>query len=114
MHSILDHYLLTRLGGKVALGKSDGFLARIAVLGDEVTGVAGEHEVINRSFGAAAKFDHFRDATKMVRHRVTRCFEGLNGAVDRGLEVLPAGVSKRFHDVPGKPELDVLVWGALA
>lgn len=61
-----------------------------------------------------AYLDHFRDATKMILRRVTRCFAGLNGAVDRGLEVLPAGVSKRFHDVPGKPELDVFVRGALA
>lgn len=74
-------------------------------------GVAVEHKIIA---GPIADFDHFRDATKMVICRVTRCFAGLDGAVDRGLEVLPAGVSKRFHDVPGKPELDVLVRGALA
>ena len=67
------HFIIavdTGLNGKIALGKGDWFFARIAVLGDKVTSVAGEHEIINFAFAAFAEFDHFRDATKMISRAI--------------------------------------------
>lgn len=57
---------------KVALGKGNGLLAWVTVLGNEVAGVAGEHEVVNGTLGSLARLDHFRDATKMIGSVVTR------------------------------------------
>lgn len=89
-HAVFDQLLLAGLDGEVALCEGDGFLAWVAVLGDQVAGVAGEHEVVDGALGTATKFDHFRDATKMVADRVTRGFTGLNGAIDCILNVFPA------------------------
>jgi hypothetical protein len=41
-HAVFDQLLLARLDGEVALREGDRFLARIAVLRDEVAGVAGQ------------------------------------------------------------------------
>lgn len=91
LHPLFDQLLLPRLQGKVALGKGDGLLPRVTVLGDEVAGVAGEHKVFDLALSALAVGDQFRDATKMVFRVVTSCFAGLYGALNGGLEVLPAG-----------------------
>lgn len=113
-HAILDQFLLAGLDGKVALGEGDGFLARIAVLGNQVAGVAGEHEIVDETLGAATKFDHFRDATKMVADRVASGFTGLDGTIDGGLEIFPTGVPEGLHEIAGKLELDAFIWGSLA
>jgi len=39
-----------------------------AILGGEVTGVAGDHDVVDLSAGAGANLDHFPDVGKMVGH----------------------------------------------
>jgi hypothetical protein len=45
-------------------------------LGDEVAGVAGEHEIVDFTLGAGADFDHFVDVNKMVCRPVSRDFAG--------------------------------------
>ncbi len=57
------------------------------VLNDEVTGVAAAHEVFNRSFGATAKFDHFRDATKMILRQTTNRWRLFHQAQQREVTV---------------------------
>lgn len=73
-HAVFDQFLLAGLDGEVALGKGNCFLARVAVLGDQVAGVAGEHEIFDGAFGAAADLDDFRDVTKMILRVVARRF----------------------------------------
>ena len=45
----------------------------------------------------------------MVFRIVTRCFTRLDGALDGGHEVFPAGVAERLLKIPGKPEFDAAV-----
>ena len=45
-------------------GLLNGLLARITVLGNEVAGVTGQHEIVHRTLPPLAHLDHFRDATK--------------------------------------------------
>ena len=47
LHPLFDQFLLAGLNGEVALGKGDRLLSRVAVLGDQVAGVAGEHEIFD-------------------------------------------------------------------
>jgi hypothetical protein len=51
--------------------KAMACLRGVAVLGNPVAGAACEHEVVHRALSALADFDHFRDATKMIRLFVT-------------------------------------------
>lgn len=105
----------TSLGGKHRhWHDNDCVLARIAVLGDEVAGVAGEYEVFDAALGTATQSDHFRDATKMVSCVVTACSARLYGTFDGGLEIFPARVAQRLHEVADKPEFDAFVrYGAI-
>lgn len=43
---MVDDFKFPGLNGKAGLGKGNFLFARIAALGDEVAGVAGEHKVI--------------------------------------------------------------------
>ena len=65
-HPLLDQLLLSGLNCEVALGKCDGFFGWIAVLGNQLARIAGEHEVIDLPLSAFAERDHFREATKMI------------------------------------------------
>ena len=49
--------------------------------------------------------DQFRDATKMMLDLVPRGAAGLDGALDGGQKVLPAGIAERLLQIPSKPEL---------
>lgn len=73
--------------------------------------VMNEHEVIDFPPSAFPVGDQFRDATKMMFRFVTRCFRRLNGTLNRGHEVFPAGVSQGLLKVTGEPEFDVAVIG---
>ncbi len=55
---------------------------------------------------ALAVGDQFRYATKMMPRIVTGCFAGLDGAMDGGEDVRPAGLAEGFLQVAGKPEFD--------
>jgi hypothetical protein len=52
--------------------------------------------------------DHFRDATKMVFRIITRCVARLDGPLNGGHEVFPAGVTKGLLKVPSEPEFQCL------
>ena len=74
LHPVFYQFLFASLDGEVALGKGDRFLTGVAALGDQVAGVACEHEVFDFPLSALAVGYQFRDATKMIRNIVTRCF----------------------------------------
>lgn len=69
LHALFDKLLLAGLQGEVALGKGNFLFARIAVFGNEVTGVAGEHVILDGTTGATSKFDYFTDVSKMILNR---------------------------------------------
>jgi len=106
--TLFDKFLLARLDSKVTLSKGYGLFAGGAILGDEVAGVACEHEVFNFSFSPTSKPDHFRDATKMVIWICTTRFAGFYRFFEDVYEISPPGVSKWLLNVSGKPELNIL------
>jgi hypothetical protein len=55
------------LNGKIALCKCDLFFLRISILGNEITSIPGEHNVILFSFRSGGDLDHFVDVNKMVK-----------------------------------------------
>lgn len=95
LHSIFDQLLFSHLQRKIALG-------------NQVTGVAGEHEIIDLMLPTLAESDQFRDATKMIRNRATTGLTQLYGTIDRSLKVLPAGIAERGLQITGEPEFDPL------
>lgn len=68
---LFDDLLPSCLDGEIGLREVDRILRRIAVLRDQVAGVAGEGDVLSFALCAGAEIDHFRDAKKMVVGAVT-------------------------------------------
>ena len=56
----------SRLHGEIILGKCHLRFSRVTVLGDEVTGIAGEHIIGNFAFRTGTEGNHFADFSKMV------------------------------------------------
>ena len=63
---LFDHLLLAGLDGKIRHRKSDLILARIAILGDEIAGVARQHDIQHFLAGALRHWYRFRDVSKMI------------------------------------------------
>ena len=78
------------MNGKIALGKCDRFLRGIAVLGYQVAGITGKHEVFYFSLSALAVGNQFRDGTKMIVAIEFRCFTRFYGPLDGGEEIFPS------------------------
>ena len=94
-HTPDDQLLLSRLDGKVRLGKYDLFFSRISVLGHEIASVAGHGDVLDLSLGCFARLDHFNDVNKMIGFgNVNTLCCLLRFPYDFG-EVLPAGIAKQ-------------------
>ena len=56
-------------GAKIRLsggGKDNLLFSRVAVLGDEIAGVTGHHDLIHLALAARSEIDHFPDVGKMV------------------------------------------------
>ncbi|MCU0747977.1 MAG: hypothetical protein MUF13_00320, partial [Akkermansiaceae bacterium] len=107
--AFLNEFLFSRLEGKVALGEGDRLLPGVSVLGDQVAGIAGQHEVLDFALPALAVGDQFRDATKMMFRFVTRCLTRLNGPLNGSHEVFPTGIAERFLKIAGEPKFDPVV-----
>ena len=86
---VLDEFRAAGLDGEVGLGEGDFLFSRISILGDEVAGVTGEHDVLDLTLGAGADFDHFPDVRKMVLNRMTGDLTRGLGLGNHGLKILP-------------------------
>jgi hypothetical protein len=64
---------------KIGLPQRDDLFARIAVLHDEITGVAREFVINLFTLGAAPDGDHFADLNKMVIDRDAAVLAGKHG-----------------------------------
>lgn len=53
-----------------------GLFGGVAILGDKVAGIAGEHHIVNFALATRAEFDHFPDIRKMVGNVVARHLAG--------------------------------------
>src|SRR3972149_3774724 len=79
LDTLLYDLLLPGLDGKVTLGKGNLIFSGVSILGNQVAGIASEHNIINGSFCTGTDSDHFRDVTKMVRNINPCCFAGCYG-----------------------------------
>lgn len=68
--------------GKIGLGERDFAFGRVAVLGDEVTGVTREGKVVNLPLSTFPNLDHFVDINEMIRNSKPRIFTGAFGFFD--------------------------------
>jgi len=103
LQTLLDQFRSTGLDGKIRLGEGNFLLLRVAILGDEVAGIPGEHDVFDLALGARTDFDHFVDVNKMVCHSMTRHFAGgfrFGGDLE---EVPPFRVAEEVLEVTGQP-----------
>jgi len=87
--ALLDNFLPPGLNGEIALGKGNRILAGVTVLSNEVTSVAGQHNILNRPFRAGSDPDHFVDVNKMVHDRNTSIRTGILALVHDLEEVAP-------------------------
>ena len=104
--ALLDEFGPAGLNGEIGLGEGDFLLSGIAVLGDEVAGIAGEHEIVNLTLAAGAEINHFVDVNKMVLDGMTRDFTGGLGLGNGGVEVAPLIVTEQVLQVTGEPVFD--------
>ncbi len=84
---VIAQLLAAGLQGEVGLAVGDDRLGRIAVLHDQVAGVAGQVDVGHLAFGARADFDHIEDILEMVGLGVAAVAAGFLGPFDYRQEV---------------------------
>ncbi len=93
----------------VSLFEGDLWLLRVAVLRDQIAGVAREHDVIDLALTARAKVDHFPDVRKMVDDPVPRDFAGCFRLENCIQEVLPFGAAQQMLEITRRARSQVAV-----
>jgi len=76
------------------------------ILGDEVTGVAGEGDILDLPLGSLPEVDHFADIGKMILRVNPGGLTSRLGFFDDGDEVSPLGIPEQHLEIPSTPELD--------
>ena len=99
-----DEFLPPSLEREVGLAKRDLILRRIAVLGDEVAGIASEHEILDFALPAFAQSDHFPDLRKMIGSLMARGFAGCHRTFDHLAEILPFRIAKYLLKISSQPK----------
>ena len=111
-NSLLDDFKFSGLNGKIGLGKGNFLFARVAVLGDEVAGVAGEHQIIYGTFPLAtgAAGDHFPDASaKWSRSMyVPATSQAVLALETTDLKLSHCSIAKQVLKVASQPELNTV------
>ena len=103
---MLDQFRPPSLESKVGLRKGDFLFFGIAVLRNQVAGVASEHNVIHLALAARTEIDHFVDLNKMVGERVIRNLAGSFCLADDRRKVTPFHIAKEMLKVSCEPEFD--------
>lgn len=96
-------FLAPGLDGEIFLGVGDLGFSRVAVLGNQVAGEAGEVEIVYITRAAGAEFDHFAGVGKMVSRRVPRLDARGLGAIDGVGEAAPLTVAEKVLEVARAP-----------
>ncbi len=68
---IISKLLSSGLDGKIGLSGSDNRLGRIAVLNNQITGIARKVKIFNRTLSTTTDSNHLVDFNKMVRNYVS-------------------------------------------
>ena len=98
--ALLDQLDASGLHSEVGYREREGVLAQIAVLGDQVAGVAGEGQIFDFALRALGQADHFADVSKMIRHWLSGLLAGRFGLLNYcATEISPFGVTQVTHDV---------------
>src|SRR5690606_9683029 len=101
----LDQLCPSGLQCEVSLGKRNFRLARIPVLGNQIAGVAGEHDVVDLSLAARADVDHFVNVNKMVRDTMSRDVARRFGlGYGTTGEIPPFGIPQEMLNIARQPE----------
>jgi len=100
-----DEFLPPGLEGEVSLAKRNLILRRVTVLGNEVTGVAGEHEILDFTLPTFAVADQFTDLSKLIGNIMARGFTGQRSILDHLAEILPIRVAENPLKITRQPEL---------
>jgi hypothetical protein len=106
---LVRQLLAACLHGKVRLPVGNDRLGRVAVLDDEVAGVAGEPVVRYPAGGTGAEFDHFVERDKMVGDGLAGALAGRLGLFNDLHKVAPSLVLQHRCQVPRKPELGIVL-----
>ena len=102
-------FLTPSLQREVGLTMGNHRLGRIAVLHDEVAGIAGEAHVLDRASRAGANLDHFGDVTEMVGYGVAGLRAGLLRLLHHTLKISPVLVLQQWCQVAREPKLAPVV-----
>jgi len=99
-----DEFLPTGLDGEISLGEGDfGLFEGVAILGDQVAGIAGEGNFFDAALGAAADFDYFADIGKMVFPFFARTFVSVFGFFNGVQEIVSFGITQNGLQFAGAP-----------
>lgn len=77
-NAFFNRFLLSSLNGKVALCNAISSFFRIAILGNQITGITSKHIILDRSLCTLAGGYRFCDLTKMIRCFYSTSFAGFN------------------------------------
>ena len=105
-NAFFDQFLLAGLNSEIALCKCNFFFFRIAVLRNQITGIARQHIVFDCSLCSIADSYHFRDLTKMILHCYPACFTGFDSTNDCFRKVLPSFISEERHQIACIPKFN--------
>lgn len=85
---------------------SEAVPLRVAVLSDEVAGVAGQHDVVDFALAAGPEIDHFPDIGKMVGNHVAGDFARRFGLGHDVEKVVPLRVTQQVLKIAREPVFD--------
>jgi len=102
-HALLKQFCLAGLYRKVSLGKRYFDFAWVAVLRDEVAGIAGEHDVRYILGCTLGHGDRFVDVNKMILGQMPTHFAGCFRFADDLAEVSPLGITQQVLNISGQP-----------
>ena len=100
---LIAQLLAARLDCEILLRMRDLGFARVAILGDQVAGEAGEVVVLYLALAAGAEVDHIAGAGKMVCWVVARGLARDHGSLDGLFKAPPLAVPQHWLQVSRAP-----------
>ena len=82
------------LDGEIDLSKGNGFFPGIAVLDNQVTGIARQHIILNAPLATTAQLNYFHDLTKMAIQGKAAILTRQHCTVSHFSEAFPAEIIK--------------------
>jgi len=105
-------FLTAGLYSEIFLCLGDFGFSRVAVLGNEVAGEAGELVIVNHLNRTFTARDRFAGAGKVMLRAVARGFARSHGAFDRVFKAAPLAVAQQRLQVAGAPVFGTMLVGS--